>query len=71
VTTAIQVKKRYGTKQPSTPAECHYGLRVNGEIPVEDGFRDLNSGNETIGHIGEPLQLVSPSGLYFDVRAAG
>src|SRR6185437_7558482 len=53
----VEIEKRHGAKQSSLLAEGQDAGRVETEISIEVGFRDVNPRNQPVGHFGKGRKL--------------
>jgi hypothetical protein len=71
MTSAVEVKKRHGPKQLLLSAECQDAFPIEGEVPLKIWFRNTNSGDQSVGHVGKGGQLGRLCRLHVDFRASG
>jgi len=70
MTPAVEVKERHGPKQFFLSAERQNAFRIEGEVPHKIWFRNTNSGDQSISHIGKGGKLGRLRRLHVDFRAS-
>src|ERR1035437_5118057 len=53
VTSAVEIEKRHRPQQFFLSAERQNALRIECEVPLKVRFRNLNSGHQSVGHVGK------------------
>src|SRR5882724_5148751 len=71
MTPAVEIKKRHGAKQFVLSAECQNAFWIEFEISLKVRLGNLNSGDQSVGHVSEGRKLGMPRGLHIDFCTSG